>query len=100
MSPADPATPKPRADRARSGAPAAGKAVGDRFSPDEIFQRVVATADEEVDAPGRKLYLSGLAAGFAITITFFLYATGRAAFPEDPTGLLAPLLYPLGFVYR
>lgn len=89
----------PRPDRARSGAPAAGEAVGDRFSTDEIFQRVVATADEEVDSESLKLYLSGLAAGFAITLTFFLYATGRAAFPNDATGLLAPLLYPLGFVY-
>ena len=96
MSPAEPAG---RPERAPSGAPAAGKAVGDRFSPDEIFQRVIATADEEIGAPARKLYLSGLAAGFAITITFFLYATGRAAFPDDPTGMLAPLLYPLGFVY-
>lgn len=85
--------------RARSGAPAAGEAVGDRFSTDEIFQRVVATADEEVGSPTRKLYLSGLAAGFAITLTFFLYATLAAAFPDDTTGLLAPLLYPLGFVY-
>ena len=86
-------------DRASSGAPAAGKAVGDRFSTDEIFQRVVATADEEVGTSVRKLYLSGVAAGFAITLTFFVYATGKAAFPDDPTGLLAPLLYPLGFVY-
>ncbi|WP_435361570.1 formate/nitrite transporter family protein [Haloarchaeobius sp. DFWS5] len=86
-------------DRARSGAPAAGEAVGDRFSTDEIFQRVVATADEEVGTSTRKLYLSGLAAGFAITLTFFVYGTLKAAFPNDTTGLLAALLYPLGFVY-
>jgi formate/nitrite transporter FocA (FNT family) len=86
-------------DRARSGAPAAGKAVGDRFSTDEIFQRVVATADEEVGSESLRLYLSGLAAGFAITLTFFVYATTKAAFPGDTTGLVAPLLYPLGFVY-
>jgi formate/nitrite transporter FocA (FNT family) len=90
---------QPVGDRARSGAPAAGEAVGDRFSTDEIFQRVIATADEEVDSPTRKLFLSGLAAGFAITLTFFVYATVSAAVPGDPTGLLAPLLYPLGFVY-
>ncbi|KTG14037.1 formate/nitrite transporter family protein, partial [Haloferax profundi] len=86
-------------DRARSGAPSAGEAVGDRFSTDEIFQRVVATADEEVESDSLKLYVSGFAAGLAITITFFLYATGKAAFPADASGLLAPLLYPLGFVY-
>ncbi|MFC7203102.1 formate/nitrite transporter family protein [Haloferax namakaokahaiae] len=88
-----------RTDQARSGAPSGGKAVGDRFSTDEIFQRVVATADEEVDSVTMKLYLSGLAAGFAITLTFFLYATLRAALPNDTTGLFTPLLYPLGFVY-
>lgn len=94
-----PANGHPDGDRARSGAPAAGKAVGDRFSTDEIFQRVVATADEEVGSESLRLYLSGLAAGFAITLTFFVYATTKAAFPDDTTGLVAPLLYPLGFVY-
>jgi formate/nitrite transporter FocA (FNT family) len=103
MSPAAPASPPgtdphPDVDRARSGAPAAGEAVGDRFSTDEIFQRVVATADEEVETSTRKLYLSGLAAGFAITLTFFVYATSKAAF-ADASPFLAPLLYPLGFVY-
>ncbi|MFC6826591.1 formate/nitrite transporter family protein [Halopelagius fulvigenes] len=87
-------------DRARSGAPAAGGAVRDRFSTDEIFQRVVATADEEVGAPTERLYLSGLAAGFAITLTFFFYASMTAAAEGiDAAGLLAPLLYPVGFVY-
>jgi formate/nitrite transporter FocA (FNT family) len=90
--------PNAVAGRAQSGAPAAGKAVGDRFSTDEIFQRVVATADEEVETSSRKLYLSGLAAGFAITLTFFVYATSKAAF-ADASDFLAPLLYPLGFVY-
>lgn len=85
-------------DRARSGAPAAGGAVRDRFSTDEIFQRVVATADEEVGAPTSRLYLSGLAAGFAITLTFFFYASMTAA-TEGLPGFLASLLYPVGFVY-
>lgn len=85
-------------DRARSGAPAAGGAVRDRFSTDEIFQRVVATADEEVGASTSRLYLSGLAAGFAITLTFFFYASMTAA-TEGLPGFLAALLYPVGFVY-
>ena len=86
-------------DLRRSGAPSAGEAVPDRFSTDEIFHRVVATAYEEVGARARALYLSGLSAGLAITITFFGYATVRAATAPDPSGLLAPLLYPLGFIY-
>jgi len=86
-------------DLRRGGAPSAGEAVPDRFSTDEIFHRVVATAYEEVGARARALYLSGLSAGLAITITFFGYATVRAATAPDPAGLLGPLLYPLGFIY-
>ncbi|MFD1586698.1 formate/nitrite transporter family protein [Halorientalis brevis] len=71
----------------------------DRFSTDEIFHRVVMTAFHEVSARRRALYLSGLSAGLAITVTFFGYATVRTATAPDPTGLLGPLLYPLGFLY-
>nr|WP_228546182.1 formate/nitrite transporter family protein [Halegenticoccus tardaugens] len=85
-------------DRSRSGAPAAGKAIRDRFSSDEIFQRVVAAADEEITAGTRELFFSGLAAGFAITLTFFLHAAVTAA-TGDETGLVGGLLYPLGFIY-
>ncbi len=79
--------------------PAVGGVVPDRFSTDEIFHRVVMTAFHEVSARRRALYLSGLSAGLAITVTFFGYATVRAATAPDPTGLLGPLLYPLGFLY-
>ncbi len=85
-------------ERSRSGAPAAGKAVRDRFSPDEIFQRIIAAADEEITAGNRELFFSGLAAGFAITLTFFLHASVTAS-TGDETGLVGGLLYPLGFVY-
>ncbi|WP_136717620.1 formate/nitrite transporter family protein [Halorientalis salina] len=78
--------------------PAYGDVVPDRFSTDEIFHRVVLTAFHEISARRRALYLSGLSAGLAITVTFFGYATVRAAAP-DPTGLVSPLLYPLGFLY-
>jgi len=33
-------------ERSRSGAPAVGAVVRDRFSADEVFQRIVAAADE------------------------------------------------------
>jgi formate/nitrite transporter FocA (FNT family)/nucleotide-binding universal stress UspA family protein len=84
-------------ERSRSGAPAVGAVVRDRFSSDEIFQRIVAAADEEVTSGGRELFFSGLAAGFAITITFLLYATLTASTNGDP--ILSKLLYPLGFIY-
>jgi formate/nitrite transporter FocA (FNT family) len=84
-------------DRSRSGAPAAGTVVRDRFSTDEVFQRIVAAADEEITSTRRELFFSGLAAGFAVTITFLMYASGTAATGGDP--ILSQLLYPLGFIY-
>jgi formate/nitrite transporter FocA (FNT family)/nucleotide-binding universal stress UspA family protein len=84
-------------ERSRSGAPAAGRVVRDRFSSDEIFQRIVAAADEEITAGSRELFFSGLAAGFAITITFLLYISLTASTGGHP--VLSAMLYPLGFIY-
>ncbi|ELZ24729.1 formate/nitrite transporter family protein [Natrinema limicola] len=84
-------------ERSRSGAPAVGAVVRDRFSSDEIFQRIVAAADEEVTSGSRELFFSGLAAGFSITITFLLYASLTASTDGHP--ILSKLLYPLGFIY-
>ncbi|WP_224447516.1 formate/nitrite transporter family protein [Haloprofundus salilacus] len=84
-------------DRSKSGAPAAGAVMRDRFSSDEVFQRIVAAADEEITSGKRELFFSGLAAGFAITITFLLYVSVSTATGEDP--ILSALLYPLGFIY-
>jgi hypothetical protein len=57
-------------DRSERGAPAAGLAVRDRFSADEIFQRVVATANEEFSRSNRLLFLSGPAAGIVMNFSF------------------------------
>ncbi|MFC6753793.1 formate/nitrite transporter family protein [Halorubrum tibetense] len=84
-------------ERSRSGAPAVGEAVRDRFSSDEVFQRIIAAADEEVTSGGRELFFSGIAAGLAITITFLLYASMTEATNGHP--ILSVLLYPLGFIY-
>ncbi|WP_129115886.1 formate/nitrite transporter family protein [Halegenticoccus tardaugens] len=84
-------------DRAASGAPAAGWAVRDRFSANEIFERVLASADEEIAANKRRLFFSGLAAGFAIVLTFLGHAVGVAAFPDNQ--FLSATLYPVGFIY-
>lgn len=83
-------------DRSESGAPAAGKAVRDRFSADEIFQRIVASADEEISVGRRKRLLSGVAAGFAITLTFLGHAAGAAVSENE---FVVAALYPIGFVY-
>lgn len=85
-------------DRSRSGAPAAGAAIRDFFSADEIFQRLVATADEEFSRSNRLLFMSGVAAGLAITLTFFARSAVTAAVPFDFGGLIGNLFYPVGFV--
>ncbi|MGM0403517.1 MAG: hypothetical protein ACQEQN_07370 [Thermodesulfobacteriota bacterium] len=54
------------AHQAESGAPATGKAIHDKFSADEIFQRIIASAREEVHSTFRELFFSGIAAGLAI----------------------------------
>ncbi|MBV0900678.1 formate/nitrite transporter family protein [Haloarcula salina] len=84
-------------DRSQSGAPAGGRTIRDRFSADEIFQRIIVAADHEITSSKRELLASALAAGFAITITFLLYASLYASTGGDP--VLSALLYPLGFVF-
>ncbi|SIR82751.1 Formate/nitrite transporter FocA, FNT family [Haladaptatus litoreus] len=93
----DEETVRDAVESARSGAPAVGAVVRDRFSSDEIFQRIIAAADEEVTSSSRELFFSALAGGFAITITFLLYSSMSATMDGDP--LLSVLLYPLGFIY-
>lgn len=83
--------------KAESGAPAAGWAIGDRFSWDEIHQRLLASAAEEIDSSVRELFFSGVTAGIAIVLTFIGFAVGRAQFPEND--FLAAILYPVGFIY-
>lgn len=70
--------------------------LSDHLSTDEVFQRVVADADHEITSGTRELFFSALAAGFAITVTFLLYASMTAT---TDVKLVGALLYPLGFVY-
>lgn len=86
-------------DRSRSGAPAAGEAIRDRFSGDEVFERVVATASYEFSCSDRQLFLSGLAAGLSITLSFLTRATVTATVPGAAGEVLSYLLYPIGFVF-
>ncbi|GAB3420747.1 hypothetical protein GCM10027435_23860 [Haloparvum alkalitolerans] len=84
-------------EESRHGAPAVGAVVRDRFETDEVFQRIVAAADDEIDTPFRELFFSALAAGFAITLTFLMYASLYGATDGHP--ILKALLYPIGFIY-
>lgn len=84
-------------DRSRRGAPAAGAAVRDIFSADEVFQRLTATADEEFQRDARLLMASGLAAGLSIALSFFARAAVTGALPDGASQLLGNLLYPVGF---
>ncbi|NHX37195.1 formate/nitrite transporter family protein [Halolamina sp. R1-12] len=84
-------------DQSEHGAPAAGAVLRDQFETHEIFQRIIAAADEEATTGQRELFFSSLAAGFSITVTFLLYASLTAATDGHP--ILSALLYPLGFVF-
>lgn len=68
-----------------------------RFSTDEIYERVVVEADEEMSRSMPELFFSALAGGFAISITFLLYVSGTHA--ADGAAILGAILYPLGFIY-
>jgi formate/nitrite transporter FocA (FNT family)/nucleotide-binding universal stress UspA family protein len=80
---------------ADSGLPTS-ETVPDMLSSDQVFQRIVADADHEITSGLRELFFAAVAGGFAITITYLLYASLSAA---TEGALAAVLLYPLGFIY-
>lgn len=84
-------------EQSAHGAPAVGSVVRDRFETYEVFQRIIAAADEEATTSDRELFFSALAAGFAITVTYLLYASLTAA--TDGSPIASALLYPLGFIF-
>ena len=84
-------------ERAASGAPESGWAVPNMFSAGEIFERVIASAAEEIDSGKKTLFFSGVTAGFAIVLTFVGHAVGAAIFPDN--AFLSAIIYPIGFVY-
>lgn len=81
------------------GAPSAGEAVKDLFSTDEIFHRILATADSEFSRSNRLLFLSGLAAGLSIGLSFLARVSFAGALGDDPTGFLENAFYPIGFIF-
>jgi len=89
-------TADPTADDSDAGEGHEDDVLSDQLSTDEVYQRVVADADHEITSGTRELFFSALAAGFAITVTFLLYASVTAT---AETKIVGVLLYPLGFIY-
>lgn len=74
-----------------------GTILRDKFTSEDIFERILRVAQEEVSKGNRELLFSALAAGFAITLTFFMYASLTAQ--SYGNLFLGKLMYPLGFVF-
>lgn len=74
--------------------------VPDYFSTDKIFVRVHATAEEEVDQSVRILFLSGVAAGLSLGLSFTSMSALTAAVPGSSSvaHAVGSLFYPLGFL--
>lgn len=77
--------------------PDSGETISDYFAFEEIFARVLATADHELDASSRFLFWSGLAAGFALGLSFLAKVIFTDVSGEETPGLLGLLMYPVGF---
>ncbi len=93
-----------RSSEQRGGPPSEGSVVRDRFSSDEIFQRIIAAAEEEITEGRRELFFSAVAGGFAIIITVLVYASLLATTSPtnefaDANRVVASMLYPIGFIY-
>ncbi|MEX6507791.1 formate/nitrite transporter family protein [Jiella sp. M17.18] len=81
-----------------ANAPSEGETISDYFAFEEIFARVLSTADDELDATNKYLFWSGLGAGGAIGLTFLARVVFTDAAHEAEPGLLGNLLYPVGFL--
>ena len=77
-------------------APASGQAVRDRFGFDEIFKRVLATADHELSRPLALLFWSAFAGGGTLGFCLLAKATMDASSGSE---LLGNLVYPIGFIF-
>ncbi len=77
-------------------APASGQAVRDRFGFDEIFKRVLATADHELSRPLALLFWSGFAGGGTLGFSLLAKAAMDASTGSE---MLGNLVYPIGFIF-
>ncbi len=79
-------------------APTEGESVRDIFNLNEIFERVLASAQEELERSFGLLFWSGLAAGLAIGLSLLARAALTAAAPMH-SELIGDLIYPVGFIF-
>ena len=92
-------SPETAAERERAtDAPSDGNIIRDFFSTHEIFERVLATADDELSKAPSLLFWSGLAAGLSLGLTFIARVLFTEMTPGDSSGLVGNLFYPIGFV--
>lgn len=77
--------------------PDTGDTISDYFAFEEIFARVLATADHELEASSKFLFWSGLTAGFALGLSFLAKVIFTETAGEDMPGLVGSLMYPVGF---
>lgn len=78
--------------------PRTGDTLGDMFSFQEVFRRVLASAHEELARPSGLLFWSGVAAGLSLGLTFLARAAFTATAGSVDPGFTGNLAYPVGFV--
>ena len=86
------------ADQSVENAPDEGETLSDFFSFEEIFRRVLATADDELEKNNTLLLWSGLAAGLALGLTFLARVLFTTLAGKESPGLVGNLFYPVGFL--
>ncbi|MDY8110345.1 formate/nitrite transporter family protein [Fulvimarina sp. 2208YS6-2-32] len=79
-------------------APDKGETLADYFSFEEVFARVLSSADHELDVSNRYLFWSALGAGGAIGLTFLARVILTETAGETTPGFLGNLMYPVGFL--
>ena len=91
--------PSGEVPHAVQNAPEKGEAVPDFFNLDEVYRRVLATADEELRLSNTLLFWSGLTGGLVLGLCILARAAFTALAPDGGNGLVANLLYPVGFIF-
>lgn len=79
-------------------APDDGEVIRDYLAFNEIFARVLSSADHELSASNRYLFWSALGAGAALGLTFLARVIFTEVSGESSPGLAGNLLYPVGFL--
>ena len=79
-------------------APDEGETLKDFFSFEEIFRRILATADDELEKNNTLLLWSGLAAGLSLGLTFLARVLFTTLSGNESPGLVGNLFYPVGFL--